>query len=89
MPSKSEYLRKLIGDIECHSVEGIKECFANGIDPNDYFNNEPLIYELSSEYARTPRFKECVKAFIDAGCNLRRRNYWLCLLMTLPRLTGF
>lgn len=61
------YLEKLIGDIECHSVEGITECFANGINPNDLFRGEPLIYELTSEYTRTPRFKDCVKAFINAG----------------------
>lgn len=61
------YLEKIIGDIEEHSVEGIKECFANGITPNDYYNNEPLINELTSEYARTPRFKECVQAFVDHG----------------------
>jgi hypothetical protein len=63
----SDYLSKLIGDIECHDIEGIKECFAHGVDPNGLFNNEPLIYELTSEYGRTPRFKECVNAFIDAG----------------------
>ncbi len=61
------YLDKLIGDIEGHSVEGIKECFENGISPNDHFRNEPLIYELTSEYLRGPRFKECVKAFVDYG----------------------
>lgn len=61
------YLEKIIGDIEEHSVEGIKECFANGVSPNDYYNNEPLINELTSEYARTPQFKECVKAFVDHG----------------------
>jgi hypothetical protein len=60
-------LEKLIGDIECHSVEGIKACFRNGINPNDHFRDIPLIYELTSEYTRTPRFKECVKAFIAAG----------------------
>ena len=74
MPSKSDYLKKLIGDIETHSVEGIKECFSNGIDPNDYFNNNPLIYELTSEYARTPRFRECVKAFIDAGLQFEEKE---------------
>jgi len=62
-----DYLEKIIGDIELHSVEGIKECFENGIDPNSQFRNEPLIYELTSEYTRSPRFKECVKAFIDYG----------------------
>ena len=61
------YVEKIIGEIEEHSVEGIKECFANGVSPNDYFNNEPLIYELTSEYARTPRFKDCVRAFVEHG----------------------
>ena len=64
-----DYSEKIIGDIEEHSVEGIKECFANGVNPNDYYNSEPLIYELTSEYARTPDFKNCVKAFVDHGVN--------------------
>lgn len=62
-----DYLQKLIEDIELHSVEGIKECFSKGVSPNDHFRNEPLIYELTSEYTRTPRFKDCVKAFVDHG----------------------
>lgn len=62
-----DHLKKIIQDIETHSVEGIKECFAQGIDPNDDFRGEPLIYELTSEYTRGPRFKECVKAFVDHG----------------------
>ena len=62
-----DYLKKLIGDIEIHSVEGIKECFENGISPNDIFNGEPLIYELTSEYLRSTRFKDCVKTFLDYG----------------------
>lgn len=69
-----DYLKKLIGDIECHSVEDIKECFAHGVNPNAYFNNEPLIYELTSEYGRTPRFKDCVKAFIDAGLKFSQQE---------------
>jgi len=64
-----DYLKKLIGEIELHSVEGIRECFENGVNPNDYYNNEPLIYELTSEYTRTARFKDCVKVFIDYGLN--------------------
>ena len=62
-----DYLEKIVGDIEEHSVEGIKDCFANGVSPNEFFKNEPLIYELTSEYARTPRFKDCVKAFVEWG----------------------
>lgn len=62
-----DYLQKIIGEIEEHSVEGIKECFTNGVNPNDHYNGEPLIYELISEYARGPGFKECVRAFVDHG----------------------
>jgi len=62
-----DYLQKIIEDIETHSVEGIKDCFANGIDPNDHYKGEPLIYELTSEYTRGLRFKECVKVFVDHG----------------------
>ena len=61
------YPEKVITDIELHSVEGIRECFENGVDPNDHFRGEPLIYELTSEYLRSDRFKECVKVFVDYG----------------------
>ena len=64
-----DYLEKLIGEIEVHSVEGIKECFENGISPNDYYKEKPLIYELITEYSRGPKFKECFKAFVDYGLN--------------------
>ena len=62
-----DYLSKLIGDIEVHSVEGIRECFSNGINPNDHYNNDSLIYEQTSEYLRSARFKDCVRAFVDYG----------------------
>ena len=62
-----DYLEKIIEEIEVHSVEGIRECFENGVNPNERFRGEPLIYELTSEYARTPRFRDCVKAFVDHG----------------------
>ena len=62
-------LDEIIGHIECHDVEGIRKCFQNGLSPNEIFRNEPLIYELTSEYARGPQFKECVRAFIDHGLN--------------------
>jgi ankyrin repeat protein len=62
-----DYFQKLIGDIELHSVEGLRDCFTHGVDPNGQFRNEPLIYELTSEYTRSPRFEDCVKAFVDNG----------------------
>lgn len=61
------YHEKIIGDIECHDVEGISECFKNGVDPNELLRGEPLIYELTSEYGRTTAFTACVKAFVQAG----------------------
>jgi hypothetical protein len=61
------YLEKIVGDIEEHSVEGIKECFDNGISPNDHFRGEPLINELTSEYLRSSRFKDCVSVFVNYG----------------------
>jgi len=62
-----DYMTKIIGEIELHSVAGIEECFNNGVSPNDSFRGEPLIYELTSEYTRSPNFKECVKAFVNHG----------------------
>jgi len=68
-----EYFDKIIGAIEEHSVEGIKECFSHGVSPNDIFRGDPLIYELTSEYARTKRFKECVRVFVDHGLEFEDR----------------
>lgn len=62
-----DYLQKIIIDFELQSVEGIKECFENGISPNADLNDKPLIYELINQYPRGPKFKECVKAFVDHG----------------------
>lgn len=62
-----DHLNELIEQIEMHSPEGIRECFSNGVNPNDLFRGEPLIYELTSEYTRSPKFKDCVKAFADHG----------------------
>ncbi|WP_373494252.1 hypothetical protein [Aquiflexum sp.] len=62
-----DYLQKIIGEIEIHSVEGIKTCFENGISPNAIFKNKPLINELITEYGRGPTFRECFKVFVDYG----------------------
>ncbi|KAA9037131.1 ankyrin repeat domain-containing protein [Ginsengibacter hankyongi] len=62
-----DYLRKIIGDFEIHSVESIKECFGNGVDPNQLYKGKPLIYEMINMYLRGPKFKNCIKAFVDFG----------------------
>lgn len=61
------YLQKIIGDFEIHSVDGIKECFINGIDPNQLYKGKPLIYEMINMYLRGPKFKNCIQAFVDFG----------------------
>lgn len=62
-----DYLQDIITQIELHSIEGIRNCFENGVSPNALYNGNPLIDELTSEYTRTQRFKECVKLFVDYG----------------------
>jgi ankyrin repeat protein len=62
-----DYLQKIIGDFEIHSVDGIKECFESGVDPNQLYNDNPLVYEMINMYLRGPKFKDCIKAFVDFG----------------------
>lgn len=62
-----DHLNEIITQIELHSVESIKECFANGVNPNTIVKGEPLLHELTSEYTRSPNFKHCVKQFVDHG----------------------
>jgi hypothetical protein len=81
-------LSELVEQIELHSVDGIRKCFAQGISPNDLFNNEPLIYELTSEYTRTPRFKDCVQAFVDNGLRFEDKALLSVLLNDANSLTS-
>jgi hypothetical protein len=62
-----DYLQKIITNFELHSIEGIKECFKNGVDPNEIVNGKPLIYELINMYTRGPLFKNCIAVFADNG----------------------
>jgi len=84
-----DYLQKIIGDIEEHSVEGIRECFLNGVSPNQLYRGEPLIYELTSEYLRGPNFKECVKAFVDHGLDFEDSVLLAVLLDDAKSLESF
>lgn len=70
-----------------HDVKGIRECFAHGINPNDYYKGKPLIDELTSEYLRSPRFKECVKVFVDFGLEFPDRTLIAVLLDDADSLT--
>ncbi len=61
------FLKKILIDFELHNVEGITECFKNGVNPNEIVNGKPLIYALINMYSRGPRFKRCIQAFVDNG----------------------
>lgn len=58
---------QMLYDIEVHSVPGIRNYFAQGGDPNEVHNGVPLFTTMVEMYFRSPRFKDCVQAFIDAG----------------------
>ena len=91
MTNKPEIMDDIVVQIELHSAEGIRRCFEQGVNPNDLYNNEPLIYELISEYTRSPRFKDCVHAFVDHGLQFPDKAL-LAVLMndasTLDNLLG-
>ncbi|SHN00314.1 ankyrin repeat domain-containing protein [Mucilaginibacter sp. OK098] len=59
--------KQILYDIEVHSVEGINGYFEQGGNPNEIHDGMPLFTMMIEMYTRTPRFKDCVKAFINAG----------------------
>jgi hypothetical protein len=58
---------QLLYDIEVHSVEGIHRYFEEGGSPNEVYAGIPLFTTMVEMYTRTPRFKDCIKVFIDYG----------------------
>lgn len=66
-----DYLQKIITYFELHSVDGIKECFANGVNPNEIVNGKPLVYKLINMYTRGPKFKSCIQEFVENGLNFQ------------------
>lgn len=63
-------LEELVIQIELHSPESIQRYFASGIPPNIDYKGAPLIDTMINMYTRTPRFKECIKVFVDSGLEL-------------------
>jgi hypothetical protein len=59
--------QQLLYDIEVHSVNGIRSYFENGGNPNEFYNGMPLFTAMVEMYLRSPRFKDCVKVFIEFG----------------------
>lgn len=44
-----------------------RNCFENGVDPNQLYKGKPLIYEMINMYLRSPKFKSCIQTFVDFG----------------------
>ncbi len=78
-----DYLHKIIIDFELHSVQGIRECFENGVNPNAIINDKPLINELINMYARGPLFKDCIRVFVEYGLDFSDKVL-LAVLMDDP-----
>jgi hypothetical protein len=60
-------LPKILIAFELHDVASIRECFANGVDPNAIIDGKPLIYALINMYSRGPLFKDCIWEFVSHG----------------------
>ena len=84
-----DYLQKIIGDFEVHSVEGIKDCFENGVEPDQLHKGKPLIYELINMYLRGPKFKSCIKTFVDFGLKFDDEALLAVLLDDATSLDSF
>ena len=58
---------QMLYSIEVHSVEGIQDYFRQDGDPNEVHDGIPLFTTMVEMYTRTPRFKDCVRVFVNAG----------------------
>lgn len=75
-----ERLEKIVYHIELHDIDGIKNCFSEGVDPNTSYEGKSLFELLTSMYTRTPRFRDCVQLFVDYGLEFENQLL-LCVLL--------
>jgi hypothetical protein len=59
--------KKILYDIEVHSVDGIRKYFEEGANPNEVHDGVPLFTTMVEMYTRTPGFKDCINCFVQAG----------------------
>jgi len=59
--------KQILYDMEVHSAEGIQKYFREGGDPNEVHEGVPLFTSMVEMYTRGQNFRDCVKAFVDAG----------------------
>ncbi|MBK8954288.1 MAG: hypothetical protein IPM34_01850 [Saprospiraceae bacterium] len=58
---------KIIRALELHSVNGIRECFKNGLSHNQIVHGRTLFEEFITGNLRSENFIECVKVFVEFG----------------------
>jgi hypothetical protein len=78
--------KQMLYSIELHSVEGIQNYFREGGDPNELHDGVPLFTMMVEMYTRTPRFKECVKHFVQAGLVFENQSLLAVLLDDAKKL---
>lgn len=75
-----ELLQNILEAFEIHSPEKIRECFVQGINPNAVEGGKSLFMQMVNMYLRSPRFKDCVKAFVDHGLVFEDKVFLAVLL---------
>jgi hypothetical protein len=60
---------QLLYDIELHDAAGIHRYFEESGSPNDIHHEVPVFTSMVEMYTRSPRFRDCILAFINAGLN--------------------
>jgi hypothetical protein len=66
---------QILYDIEVHADQEIRKYFEEIGDPNEIMpDGTPLFTIMVEMYTRTPRFKNCVQAFIDAGLEFEEKE---------------
>lgn len=63
-------LPDLYNAFEVHDANAIRNAFRSGVDPNMQVQGEPLVNKLIDMYLRSPKFKDCFRAFLDHGLRM-------------------
>jgi ankyrin repeat protein len=81
---------QILYHVEVHSAEGIRRHFKYDGGPNEVMENgTPLFTMMVEMYTRTPRFKDCVQAFIDHGLKFEPEELLAVFTDDAKKLEGF
>lgn len=61
---------RLLAAFETHSVEGIRECLAAGLDARTSINGKSAVNHLIEMYFRSDRFPACLRLLLERGAEL-------------------